>query len=132
MGLIDRGVRRALHGLASDEMVVASLCGHEADGRRRRFVLVTDRRILVGSARGDAPLDLPLPGTSAGFDRAGRLLSLRRDAEEVVLRDVDELAARAVVEVVMRYRRPSPQAAPTSVAGVRVVDRPDRTAAGGA
>lgn len=121
MGLLERGRRRALRELHDGEVVVASLTGIEADGRRRRFVLVTDRRVLVGSARGDGPVELDLDDLVASFETSGGLLTLRRDGTEVVLRDVDEVPARALVGVIAQHRRGGQGQARSTPPGVRVI-----------
>lgn len=122
MGLLDRGIRRALRHLDDGEVVVASLTGIEADGRRRRFVVVTGHRVLVGSARGEEPVDHSLDEVDAHYDRRGGRLTLQTRESETVLRDVDELAVRALVEVVAQYRRPTPTTGPGSPGGVTIID----------
>ncbi len=122
MGLLDRGIRRALRHLDNDEVIVASLTGIEADGRRRHFVVVTDHRVLVGSARGDAPADQPLHKVTARFDGHRGLLTIEADESETVLREVDELAARALVEVVSQHRQPRPEQAGDVPAGLTIID----------
>lgn len=123
MGFLDRGVRRAFRHL-DDEVVVASLVGREGDGRRRRFVVVTERRVLVGSPRGERPVDLGLDGVTARFERPGRLLTLRQGDVEIVLRDVEEVAARALVEVITMRRRSEPGQGTSGRGVVRIVADP--------
>jgi hypothetical protein len=118
MGLLERGRRRTLQELDPSEVVVASLSGVEAHGRRRRFVLLTDRRLLVGSTRGEAPVELGLDDLEAEMERSTGILTLRCAAERVALRDVDEVAARALVAVVAHHRRstwPDDPSTPMSV-----------------
>ena len=121
VGLLARGRQRALRLLAADEVVVASLQGIEAEGRRRRFVLVTDRRLLVGSARGEEPTDLALIGTTARFETARSRLIIDSDGAEIALRDVDPGPARALVAVLDQHRGPSDVGGPARP-GVRVLD----------
>ena len=122
MGLLDRGIHRALRHLDDGEVVVASLTGLEAEGRRRRFVVVTDQRLLIGSARGDTPTDLPLHTVSAHFDGRTRRLSIEASESATALREVDELAARALVEFVAQHRQPQPEQREDDPAGVIIID----------
>lgn len=95
----DRGVRRARQQLADTEVVMASVTAIEAEGRRRRVVLVTDQRILVTGMRGDPATEFPLDGSTCTYHRVGGLLTLRAGDVESVVRDVDELAGRTIVEL---------------------------------
>jgi hypothetical protein len=96
---IDRAVQRAREHLAPDEPLIASTLGVEADGRRRSVVLVTPRRVLVCPVRGGEPDSFPLDDSEGSFDRVGDLLTLEHAGTEVVLRDVDETAARQALEL---------------------------------
>jgi hypothetical protein len=122
MGLLDRGIRRALRDLDDGEVVVASLTGLEAEGRRRRFIVVTGHRMLIGSARGDEPTELALHSVTARFDRGARRLSIDAGESETTLREVDELAARALVEVVAQHRQPQADRRDEIPRGVTVID----------
>ena len=122
MGLLDRAIRRALRDLDDGEVVVASLTGLEAEGRRRRFIVVTGRRMLIGSARGDAPTEFALHTVTARFDRSARRLSIEADGSATTLREVDELAARALAEVVAQHRHPQPEREGAAPGGVSVID----------
>jgi hypothetical protein len=114
MAFGDSRVQRVLGPLQGDEVLVASVAGIEADGRRRRMIVVTDRRIRVGGFRGDAPLELSLTGATCSYDRNGALLTLRQGEDEVMLRGVDEIPARALVELLANHR-PRPSHVPPSV-----------------
>ncbi len=108
----DRNVPRVRRHLKDGEVLVSSVAGVEADGRRRRLVVVTDRRICISWFRGGPPVEFGLEGAEAEFDPTGRLLTVRQGDEEVMLRDVDEMAARALVELLSCYRHRSPRPAP--------------------
>lgn len=95
----DREVRRASRHLDPEEVVLASVVGREADGRRRRVVLVTDQRVLISGTRGDEPMAWSLDEASASFGLHGGLLTLRNEAQEVAVRDIDEMAARSIVQL---------------------------------
>lgn len=121
MALVDRGVRRLLRHLDDNEAVVASLTGVESDGRRRRLVIVTERRILVGWVRGDPPLELNLDGAKCRYDDQGALLTLEQGEHEMVLRSVDELAGRALADLVANHRSAAATAASRSSPAMRIV-----------
>lgn len=99
MDRADRGVRRARRHLSDGEVVLASATGLEGDGRRRRVVVVTDRRVLVTPMRGDASVEFPLDGSTCRYQRAGGRLTLGSDEHDLVVREVDELASRTIVEL---------------------------------
>lgn len=94
------------------EVVVASVAGTEIDGRRRRVVVVTDRRIVVVWVRGGPPLEVALDGAWCRYDATGGVLLLGGGASEVGLRDVDPSAARALAGL-LTQRRPRVPGGPT-------------------
>lgn len=100
----DHGVQRAWRQLDAGEVVLTSAVGIEADGRRRRIVLLTDRRIVIVWRRGGPPLVLGYAGATCGYDRRGGLLTLVSGDDEVVLRDVEEAVGRTVVSLVTSRR----------------------------
>lgn len=104
MSRVDRAVRRAHRHLEEAEALLASAAGLEADGRRRRAVVVSDRRVVVTWTRGGPPDSIPLPGCLATFDPNGSLLTLGDDDVQVTLRDVDPTDARQVVDLVTHWR----------------------------
>lgn len=99
-----RGARRVQHLLEDAEAIVTSLTGAEVDGRRGRVVLLTDRRLLVGWLRDQPPLELDPDAVAGSYERSGRLLTLQQGRDQVTLRAVDELAARALLDL-LRHRR---------------------------
>jgi hypothetical protein len=100
----DHGVHRAWRCLDPGEVVLASVVGIEADGRRRRIVLLTDRRIVAVWRRGGPPVVLGYSGATCGYDRSGGLLTFASGDDEVVLRDVEAHVARTAVSLVTTRR----------------------------
>lgn len=118
----DHAVRRARRHLADGEVVIASALGTEADGRRRRVVLLTDQRLLVAGLRADPPVELALDGCTGAYEPGGGLLTLRQGETEIVLREVERGAAGRVVEL-LAQRRPRPEGAQVGrVPHVRIVE----------
>lgn len=106
MGRVDRAVRRARQHLDVDEVLLVSAWGVEADGRRARVVIVTDRRVVVGWRR-PSPPDVLAASATATFDRRQRLLELHDDDTVVRLRDVDAREGQQVVALLhRRHDRP--------------------------
>ena len=101
MSRVDRAVRRVRQHLDRDEYLQVSAWGVEADGRRARVVVVTDRRVLVGWRR-PAPPDELSSRTRASFDRAQGQLTLVDGDTTVCLRDVDAREGRQVVALLDR------------------------------
>jgi hypothetical protein len=105
MGTTSRVTRRVRRLLADDEIVLTTLGGVEEGGRRRRTVVVTDRRAVVTSTRPEAPLELELEGLTGRFVPATGTLTLHTgDDAEVALRDVDAIAARALLDLLAHHR----------------------------
>ncbi|MEX0834730.1 MAG: hypothetical protein WD010_01465 [Nitriliruptor sp.] len=115
MSLTSLETRRVHQLLADGEALVASLAGYEVDGRRRRFVAITDRRALAGWFRSPAPEEFPLDGLEASFDPATSVLTLRHGDDTAALRDVPAVSAHAIVDL-LSHRQPPP---PESDAGAR-------------
>jgi hypothetical protein len=99
MARTDRGVRRARRHLTANETVLASVIALEDAGRRRQVVVITDQRVLVTGMRGESSLEFPLEGSTCCYQRAGGRLTLRSDGQELVVREVDEVAGRTIVEL---------------------------------
>lgn len=115
-------MRRVERHLEAEETVFASLGGREADGRRRCVVVLTDRRVLIAWLRGGPPEELPLSGsTVCRYEQPGSLLTLRQGDHEVLLRDVEEGAARVLMQLLRHRRPPKPNGPSSIVNGVRVV-----------
>jgi hypothetical protein len=121
MSWADGVVRRASRKLADGETLIVSIPAFEADGRRRRIVLVTDRRVLVVGLRKEPTLDFPL-SAACSYDRTGGLLTFTTGGDEVAIRDVDEIAGRSIVEFLgtRQVRR-------TNIASVRTRPPPEPT-----
>jgi hypothetical protein len=117
------GIARAMRGvqphLADDEGIVATALGLEADGRRRRVAILTDRRLLVAALRGGAPRELDADATVGRFDPDGDLLTFSGE-DEVILRRVDPRAGRHLLRL-LASRRPSGAARPDEPGTVRIV-----------
>ncbi len=109
MSLSSRETRRVHHLLADGETLVASLTGYEVDGRRRRFVAITDRRALAGWFRSTAPEEFPLDGLEGSFDPATNVLTLRHGDEVATLRDVQAVSAHAIVDLLSHRQPPAPE-----------------------
>jgi hypothetical protein len=115
----DRAVRRARPHLADGEGIVATAGGHEADGRRRQLVILTDRRLLIVARRPELPVELHPDRTQGSFDPTGALLTLVDGEHEVVLRDVDpKVAERLLGLLASRYARTTPASADLSTVRV--------------
>ena len=105
MAITTRGARRVQHLLDDFEAIVTSLTGVEVDGRRRRVVLLTDHRLLVGWLRDQPPLQLDPDTVRGSYDPSGGVLTLADDTSEVALRSVDVVAARSLLDLLgQRYR----------------------------
>lgn len=118
MSLSSLETRRVHQLLADGEAIVASLAGYEVDGRRRRFLAVTDRRAIVGWFRSTPPDEFPLDGLEASLDAATNVLTLRHDDEVAALRDVHALSAAAIVDLLAHRQPPA--------AAIRAEGRPSR------
>lgn len=108
MSRVDRAVRRARQHLDHDEVLLVSAWGSEADGRRARVVVVTDRRVVVGWRR-PTPPDVLSAATRARYDRTGRRLTLVDGDGDVIveLRDVDHREGQQVAALLdRRHDRP--------------------------
>lgn len=101
MSRVDRAVRRVRQHLDRNEYLQVSAWGVEADGRRARVVVVTERRVLVGWRRPAPPDELSLT-TTAIYDRAEGLLTLVDGDTTVRLRGVDAREGRQVVALLDR------------------------------
>lgn len=101
MSRVDRAVRRTRQHLDRNEALLVSAWGVEADGRRARIVVVTDRRVLVAWRR-PAPPQLLSPATTAVYDRAEGRLTLVDGDEVVRLRGVDPREGQQVVALLDR------------------------------
>lgn len=108
MSRVDRAVRRVREHLDGTEALVGSAWGIEADGRRARVVVVTDRRVLVGWRRPAAP-DVLAPTARASWDPREGLLTLDDGEVTVRLRDVDRREGQQVVDL-LRHRAARPLA----------------------
>lgn len=86
MGRLDRMLRGVADDFEPDEIVIASCMGRESDGRRRRFVVLTDRRLFVGWARGSSRTMFARNQTQCTYGDGQ--LTLRDPYSEVTLRDV--------------------------------------------
>lgn len=107
----DRSVRRARRFMEPEEALVASAVGYEHDGRRRRVVLLTDRRVLITDPRAEHPLELGLTTASAAYEPDGGLLELHQDGRpHTVLRDVEAAAATQIVALLTSHRTMSTDA----------------------
>lgn len=108
MSRVDRAVRRVRQHLEGDEALLASAWGVEAEGRRARVVVVTDRRVLVGWRR-PAPPDVLAPSATATWEPREGLLTLADGDTTLQLRDVDGREGRQVVQL-LEHRAPRPLA----------------------
>jgi hypothetical protein len=103
---VDRAIRRARQHLDRDEALLASAWGLEADGRRARVVVVTDRRVLVAWRRPSPPDELGM-ATTATYDRGDGVLALVDGDTTIRLRDVEPRDGRQVVQLLdRRHERP--------------------------
>lgn len=106
MSRVDRAVRRARQHLDPGEVLLVSAWGVEAEGRRARVVVVTDRRVIVGWRRPGQP-DVLSVSTTASFDHAQHMLTLTDGDTVVGLRDVDPREGHQVVHLLDRaHTRP--------------------------
>lgn len=106
MSRIDRAVRRVRQHLDDNETLLVSAWGIEADGRRHRVVVVTDRRVLVAGRRPGPPESLSA-SASASYDRVEGLLVLTDGDTVVRLRAVEPREGRQVVQLLdRRHDRP--------------------------
>jgi hypothetical protein len=104
MSRVDHLVRRARRHLDGGEALLASAMGVEDGGRRRRVVLVTDRRVIVAWTR-PSPPDV-LPHSCRARYELDRLV-LTTDDDEVALTAVDPDDARQIVALLsQRHRQP--------------------------
>jgi hypothetical protein len=120
MGRDDRGVHRARRWLEAGELVLASASGREPDGRRRRIVLLTERRIVVAWHRGGPAVELGYAATAGRYERDGRLV-LVAGGEEHVLREVDAHVARTIVSLITTRRSLAERAPVESHPVLRIV-----------
>jgi hypothetical protein len=121
MSRVDGNVRRVERYLGADEIVLASFGGREESGRRRRVLVVTSDRVLVTWVRGDPPDEFDLGGSSCVHDPRQAIFTLRQDDREVTLREVDEAAARVVVQLLTDHHRWAPRPPSPGGHGVRLV-----------
>lgn len=106
MSRIDRAVRRVRQHLDDNETLLVSAWGIEADGRRHRVVVVTDRRVLVAGRRPGPPESLSA-SASASYDRVEGLLVLTDGDTVARLRAVEPREGRQVVQLLdRRHDRP--------------------------
>lgn len=106
MSSIDRAVRRARQHLDDTETLLVSAWGIEAEGRRRRVVVVTEQRVLVAWRRPGSP-EVLSASTSATYDRRDGLLVLTDGDTVVRLRAVEPREGRQVVQLLdRRHERP--------------------------
>jgi hypothetical protein len=116
---VDGSVRRLERYLGTDEFVLASFGGREAGGRRRRVLVVTSDRVLITWVRGDVPEEFDLGGVVCRYEARDATFTLRQGDREVALQEVDEMAARVVVQLLEQHHRWAPRpASPT----MRVVE----------
>lgn len=101
MSRVDQLVRRARRHLDGGEALLASAVGVEDGGRRRRVVLVTDRRVVVAWTRPSPPVLLP-HGCQAQYEH-DRLV-LTTDDVEVAVTAVDPRDARQVIALLSQRR----------------------------
>lgn len=100
MARVDRLMRRVAAELEPDEAIVASCLGVEADGRRRRLVVLTDRRLFVAWARGGAHTFLVREQAGCTFEEDGGRLTLGDAEHEVVLRGVSQMSGRTMAQLI--------------------------------
>lgn len=106
MSSVDRAVRRVRQHLDGGETLLVSAWGIEADGRRRRVVVVTDQRVLVAWRRPGPPEVLSV-STSATYDPREGMLVLTDGDTVVRLRAVEPREGRQVVQLLDRgHQRP--------------------------
>jgi hypothetical protein len=123
MSRVDRAVSRASRHLAGGEVLVASAMGVEEEGRRRRVVLLTDRRLLVTSLRTDAPTELPLDGTRIHHDPGELRLTVTNGERELVVRDVDAADAQHLAGTLGQRQRRGAGRSRAPVPNVRIISR---------
>lgn len=106
MSSVDRAVRRTRQHLDDTETLLVSAWGIEAEGRRRRVVVVTEQRVLVAWRRPGSP-EVLSASTSATYDRRDGLLVLTDGDTVVRLRAVEPREGRQVVQLLdRRHERP--------------------------
>lgn len=119
---LDRAVRRLTRHFGSDEGLLGTALGHEAEGRRRLVVVATDRRMLVSNLRFDPPTEIAYSDLRDvevyGEPAAPTLRLVLAEGEQVIARigDVDRLA---LLVALLRERIGAPAIRP-SVPLVRV------------
>jgi hypothetical protein len=99
MSRVDQLVRRARRHLDGGEALLASAVGVEHEGRRRRVVLVTDRRVIVAWTRPSPPV--VLPHSCRARHEHDRLI-LTSDDVDITLDAIDPQDARQVVALLSR------------------------------
>ena len=92
-------MRRIVSELGPEEGIVASCLGIEVDGRRRRLVVLTDRRLFVAWARGGTHTFLARAQAGCTYDPDGGVLTLADADDEVVLRGVSEMSGRTMAQL---------------------------------
>lgn len=122
MARVDSALGRIMPSLEPTEVVLGSVKGREVDGRRRRLAVATTHRVLIGWIRGGPVEELALATAEGHYDPSGGLLSLRDREQEIVLRGVDEGAARAMAQLLAQHRPSTPRHPSSSVNGVRVIE----------
>jgi hypothetical protein len=94
---------------AVDEVPVVCVLGREAEGRRRRLVVLTDRRLLV-VGRGTEPLiELSADLTRPAYDLTDGTLRLEDPERTVTVREVEPGPATLLADL-LSWRRGAPAA----------------------
>ena len=103
MSRLDRAVHELRDQFAPQEVPVVSLLGREAEGRRRRLVVLTDHRLLVAGRRTEPVVVLSPDLCTISYDDATGRLRLEDPDQTVVLREVAPLPARLLRDL-LRWR----------------------------
>lgn len=115
MSRLDRALHQARHHFADGEIPVACVLGREADGRRQRLVVLTDRRLLVTGRRTEPLVELAVDGCALRLDVRAATLQFDDPAGTVRLRDVCPISAQ-VLRDLLRWRHVgTPPLAPTTL-----------------
>ena len=107
MSRLDRAMHEAREHFAVDEVPVVCVLGREAEGRRRRLVVLTDRRLLV-VGRGTEPLiELSADLARPTYDLTVGTLRLEDPERTVTVREVEPGPAALLADL-LSWRRGAP------------------------
>ena len=107
MSRLDRAMHEARTHFTVDEVPVVCVLGREAEGRRHRLVVLTDRRLLV-VGRGTEPLiEMSADLTRPVYAVSDQTLHLEDPVRTVVIREV-EAGPAALLADLLRWRRGAP------------------------